>query len=427
MIAKTETSSAPLKPSSKTTPPGIPRTPKIHSVRLLLAEKYYAAKNHLKAIEHYRLLDLTLIDSSNELGVRYHVAKSQLALKSEKGALAAIAAFIAKFPNAKQSTQLRLDRAELLASAGREVEALDDYQAVLNATDDQKLKRIILLRLSAVYQEKEEWEKFAAQQEKILMLPDLDKKTEASANFWLGWNELRIKKADQAIPFLRKARTLDPKTFTSKVGPLLIRSAYKAENTELLEQEINLLRKSSTNTKLPSSIVRWLGATLAKEGHHARAWPLLDEGLKDRKSPASPIIWKLYTIASLETNHLPQALVGADAILSLEENAYRKAEALYFKSKAFTRLKKFNDARQAASDALDLRPQGELDIQLRTFAGDIDIAQGRPEAAFKHYVIVDEIYAKKPEDKKEIRSKIIATLKAIGTPEALKKLKEYQK
>ncbi len=404
-----------------------PKDPKIHSIRLLLAEHYYARKDHQLAISHYRLLDLTLIDESNALGVRYHVAKSQLALKNEKGALAAIDAFIIKFPDARQSTQLRLDRAELLTSKGREIEALDDYQAVLNATGDQKLKRAILLRLAAVYQENKDWRKFAAIQEKILILPGLDQKTQASATFWLGWNEYRLKKTAEAAPLLRKARTLDPQTFTSKVGPLLVRSAYQAEDTRLLEKELNLLLKEFPETKISPAILRWLGATLSKDGHHTRAWPFLNEGLKDKESPASPLIWKLYTQSSLETGHNEDALKGATAILALEKNAYRKAEAYFYKSRAHTALKQYNDARQAASDALDLRPQGELNYQLRSFAGDIDIAQGKPADALKHFVIVESLYAKTPEEKKEALENVISTLKAIGTPAALEQLKEYQK
>jgi tetratricopeptide (TPR) repeat protein len=211
------------------------------------------------------------------------------------------------------------------------------------------------------------------------------------------------------------------------VGPLLVRSAYQAENTSLLEKEINLLRKDSPETKLPSTILRWLGATLSKDGHHTRAWPFLDEGLKDKENPASPLIWKLYTQSSLTTDRNEEALKGAESILTLEKNAYRKAEAYYYKSRAHTGIKQFNDARQATSDALDLRPQGELNYRLRTFAGDIDIAQGKPAAALKHYVIVESLYSKSPEEKKEALKKVISTLKAIGTPAALEQLKEYQK
>ncbi|MEN8679364.1 MAG: tetratricopeptide repeat protein, partial [Akkermansiaceae bacterium] len=384
-------------------------------------------KSYEKAISHYRLLDLSLVDASNTLGVRYHVAKSQLALKNEKGALAAIAAFITQFPEAKQCTQLRLDRAELLNAAGREAEAVGDYEAILLSTTDQKLKRILILRLAAIYQEQESWEKFAAMQNKLLLLPGIDQKTEASANFWLGWNELRLKNSAKAEPYLRKARTLDPKTFASKVSPILIKNAFKAGNLDLLEKEINLARKDSPKTELSSSILQWLGATLIKKGEDQRGWPFLDEGLADKTTPAKPLVWKLYTQASLNLDKHADALRGAGNILNLEENAYRKAEALYLKSQAHTGLKQFDEARQAASDALDLRPAGDLDIRLRMFAGDIDIAAGKPDAAIRHYIVVESTYAKTAADKKEALAKVISTLKAIGTPKALELLKDYQK
>ena len=404
-----------------------PKDAKIHSIRLLLAEHYYGAKSYARAIGHYRDLNLKLIDPSNVLGVRYHVAKTQLALKDEDGSFAAISAFIQQFPSASQVTQLRLDRAELLTSSGREAEAVNDYQSVFSATDDQNLKRVILLRLAAVYQEQKDWINFATTQKRLLLLPELDLKTKASAHFWLGWNEFRLKQPAKAEPYLRKAREMDPKTFTTKVGPLLVRSAYQAEETSLLEKEINLLRASSTKTKLPSAIVRWLGATLSKEGEHKRAWPFLHEGLADKTSPASPLIWKLYTQSSIETAHFADALRGADAILTLEQNAYRKAEALHLKGQANLGLKNYNEARQATSDALDLRPQGDLDVRLRIFAGDIDMAAGDPGAAIKHYTIVESLYAKTAADKEESLAKVLAALKAIGTPESLKQLKNYQK
>lgn len=401
--------------------------PKIHSIRLLLAESYYASNSYEKAISQYRLLDLSLVDASNALGVRYHVAKSQLFLKNEKGAFAAIAAFVDQFPKTNQSTQLRLDRAELLNAAGREGEAVNDYEIILQRTEDQKMKRSLILRLAAIYQKQEDWERFSGMQKQILQLPQVDQKTQASANFWLGWYELRLKNRAKAEPFLRKARALDPKTFASKVTPILIRGAFRAENLDLLEREINLARQDSPETKLPSAILQWLGATLIKNKEEKRGWPFLHEGLADKTIPAKPLVWKYYTKASINLEKHSDALLGANTILKLEKNAYRRAEALYFKSQAHNGLKQFDEARQAASNALNLRPAGTLDVRLRMFAGDIDIAAANPQAAIRHYIVVESTFAKSAADKKEALAKVISTLKVINTPKALELLKDYQK
>ena len=400
--------------------------PKIHSIYLLLAEHYYAEKQHQKALTHYQALDITKIEKANHFGVRYHIAKTLLALKSDRGSLTAIDTFIKEYPDTPQATQLRLDRAELLQTMDRPDKALDDYRAILKTTQDPELKRVLLLRLASSAKEAKNWDLFANYQKQILSLPKLDKKTKASANFWLGWNEYRLKQNLKAEPYLRTARDLDPRIYSAKVGPLLIRSAYQNENKGVLEKEINLLKKHSPETKIPSSIPRWLGASLAQDGKNQRAYKFLHDGLKDLKNPAPPLIWKLYTQTSLKTKHYKSALHGANVILELQQNRYRRAEALHLKAQALLNLKRFNDARQAASDAVKLRPQGDLSLKLRFIAGDIDIAEGKPADAIKHYAIIESLYAKTPAEKKEALSKVISTLKAINTPEARETLKQYQ-
>lgn len=402
--------------------------PKYQSARLLLAEHYYTSNHHDKAIENYRLLDLKKIDPSNHLGIRYHVAKCQLALKDSGGSLGAIDVFLKQYPKTKQATQLRLDRAELLSSIGRDQEAMIDYDLVLKQSTDPELRRVLFLRLADLYQKNQDWEAFASIQKKILLLPNADKTTLASAHFWLGWDHYRLKREKEALDHLIKARELDPQSLSEKVGPLLIRAAYKSENMVLLETEINTLRKANPSAQIPSSILTWLGASLAKENHHNRAWPFFNEGLNDQSKivviPNS--IWMLYGKSSIQTTHYREALNAAIKILETEQNPYRKAEAFFLQSQSLMMLEQFDNARQATSKGLDLRPKGELDIQLRIHAGDIDMAENKPEKALRHYAVVEALYAKSADEKKAIREKLTAALKAIGTPEALEKLKAYQ-
>ncbi len=395
------------------------------SARLLLATHYYEKKDYRRAIANYDKLDLTLIDPSNRLGVSYHLAKSYLATKQDEKALAAIAFFQKNHPTNTRIIPLRLERAEILSRLKRDDEALVDYTAVLESTKDPKLQSAILQRLSGIYQEKKDYPRFTAIQERILTIPGTLPKVQATAHFWLGWEDFRQKKYDLAVPQLRKAREIFPKEFATQVGPLLIRSAYQAEDLTTLEKEINLLRKADPKAKAPQPIVRWLGATLAKKGEHARAWPFLRDSLKDPKD-VDPLIWKLYSDTALETGHPAEALRAADERLKIETHPYRKAETLYQKSLAHTDLKQFNDARQAASDALDLHPKGELNLDLRLHAGDIDMAAKKPQEALRHYVVVESLYAKERDRKITATEKVIAALQGIGTPDAVKQIPEYR-
>lgn len=398
---------------------------RLHSIRLLLAEHYYGVKNHRRALRHYHDLNLALIDSTNRLGVHYHIIKCYLALKQEEQALVAIVAFQKNYPKSKQLTQLRLQRAEILSKLDRKDEALIDYQAVLAASSDNKLKAIILQRLSAIYQENQEHEKFAAIQQKILILPGISDQMKATAHFWLGVEDFRLKNYPDAEKSLRIAREMLPKDFAAKVGPLLIRCAYQTNKLDLLEQEINTLQKADPNAKAPQLIVQWLGATLAKQGHHKRAWPFLSDSLKQPKD-VTPLIWKLYAASSLATSHANEALRAAKARLALETHPYRKAEALFQKSQAHNALKQFNEARQATDDALSLHPKGELNLSLRIFAGDIEMSAKRPQDALRHYVVVESLYAQTKVQKIAATEKLVAALKAINSPKAQEQLPRYQ-
>ncbi len=208
--------------------------------------------------------------------------------------------------------------------------------------------------------------------------------------------------------------------------PVFIRQAYKNENLDTLEAEIKTLRKHDPRAKVQTPILRWLGATLCQKGEHLRGHPHLREGLADTKTPVKPLLWRLYAESSLAIKQHHQALAAADSFLKIETNRYRKAEAHFIKARAQVALKQFDPARESTSEALRLNPQGDLNYQLRMFAGDIDIADKKPGEAVRHYAVAESLYAKTPEQKKESKEKVIATYQAIGTPEALKKLKDYQ-
>ncbi|MGJ8694767.1 MAG: hypothetical protein ACSHYF_00480 [Verrucomicrobiaceae bacterium] len=398
---------------------------RLQSARLLLAQHYFEKKDHNRALQHYQSLNLALVDSSNHFAIHYNTIKCHLALDQDDESLKAIAAFEKNYPKSDQLIQLRLERAELLSKLNREDEALADYEAVLASTKDTQLQALILQRLSAIYQEKEDYAKLVATQKRILMLPGITPKLEAGAHFWMGWDDFRRKDYKSAASQLSVAREKLPEEFAAKVGPLLVRCAFQAGDLPTLEKEISALKKADPKATPPRPIVRWLGATLAKDGEYKRAWPFLHEALAAAQEK-EPLIWKLFGETALATGHPADALRAANERLQLETHPFRKAESLYQKALAHTDLKQFNDARQATGDALDLHPKGELDLDLRLLAGDIDMAEKKPQEALRHYVIVESLYAKEKDRKISATEKVIAALQAIATPEAKEKLPEYQ-
>lgn len=399
---------------------------RIHSARLLLAEHYFDQKDHHRALSHYQKLNQKLIDPTNRIIIRYHEAKCHLALNNNEQSLASIAAFQRDFPKSKQFRQLRLQRAELLTTLKRNTEAISDYQSILDDASDPKLKSIILQRLAAIYQENNNRVEFTTIQRQILLLPNISDQLKANAQFSLGVENFRLKKYSEAAQQLRIARKMFPHDFTAPAAPLLIRCAYQAGDLKILEAEITALRTVDSEAKVPKPIMQWLGATLSKKGQHLRAWPFLNESLKETES-VTALIWKLYADSSLATKNHQEALRAAIARHELETHPFRKAEAFYQKSIAHQKLKQYDDARQATDDALSLRPEGELNLSLRIFAGDIEIAANQPQEALRHYIVVESLYAKTREQKIAVTKKLIAALKSLNSSKAQEQLIKYER
>ncbi|MGC6581489.1 MAG: tetratricopeptide repeat protein [Akkermansiaceae bacterium] len=403
-----------------------PLDKRLASARLLLAEHYHESKDYRRALSHYQKLPLELVDASNHLAIRYHETKCYLELKMDPEALQSISSFVKDFPKSGKIIPLRLQRSEIFTRLNRQNEALADFQFVLKSTDDHRLKSFLLQRLSGIYQENKNPEKFAATQRQLLTLPGISDHLKASAHFSLGVEDFRNKNYPEAEQKLRIARDLNPGKFSGKAGPLLIRCAYQSGELATLEKEINSLRKADPKAEAPQPILQWLGATLAKQGHHKRAWPFLHDSLK-QATTAPVLVWKLYAASALIAGNSGEALRAANARLALETHPYRKAEALFQKSQAHLKLKQFNDARQAIDDALGLHPKGDLNLDLRLFAGDIEMAAQKPEEALRHYVVVESLYAKSKEEKIEATEKLIASLKAINSLKASEQLSHYEK
>lgn len=392
-----------------------------HPILFLAAETAYRRKDYTAAAHHFNNLDLDHLDPANHRSALLHHAVALLELAQEEPALAAIAHYLEAFPKSKQAPDLRLRRAELLTSLGRTVEAKPDY-LVLTQSPEPKVKVLALQRLAVLYREEKDYQNFADIQRRLLTLPDLSKQQEASSHFWLGWESYRVQNFPNARRHLGKARDLSPRLFTGKVAPMLTRIAYQEEDLDALEQELALWQKSPERASIPADIRTWLAATLASQEQYTRAWNIFkNTGWESAK----PQIQRLYLRTALGTSHFTEVLAASKILLPQEGNPYRKAELHHARARAFLHLKRFDDARDSITEALKLRPTGRLDYDLRLLAGEVEMAAAQPEAALRHFLLVDSLYAKSPEEKATARRKLRLCLELIGTPEALAQLKKY--
>jgi tetratricopeptide (TPR) repeat protein len=131
-------------------------------------------------------------------------------------------------------------------------------------------------------------------------------------------------------------------------------------------------------------------------------------------------VWRYLAKSRLETGDLKGAVQAVGFLLDVEDNPAWKADGLLDRGRAQFRLDQATEARQAADEALALRPQGRTSAGLRILLGDLEMKAGDARKAAAEYLIVVNFH-----DDRELRPlaiwKLISALAAQNDePEAEK-------
>lgn len=398
-----------------------PQIRELTTIRFLLATQLFNQKQYQQVLKLHRQINLTQLDPANHRTALFQRAISSAEKAPPAEALAAINRYLSEHPETAQSPKLQLERATILARLDRETEAIPDYQS-LAKHPDSRLQTHALQALASIYRKQDNTPAFLQTQRDLLALPNLTDAQRATAHFWLGREAFRQKQAPRAKSNLEKARKLAPKTFSPKVGPLLVRLAYQANDLDQLEREINTLQELKATADIPADITSWLAATLSQQGKHPRAWRLFSS-----TDPAdlAPALQRAYLNSALALGKNQAALGTAARLLATETDPWRKAQLHFQTAQAHLAQGDFDPARQATSDALDLHPTGDLDFDLRLLAGQIEMAADQPRDALRHFLLTDTLYATDPVKKALARQHLRVCLQTINTPESQQQLKKF--
>ena len=150
--------------------------------------------------------------------------------------------------------------------------------------------------------------------------------------------------------------------------------------------------KEFPDSGLPRPVYAWLGATFAADGAYAQAWKYLTKAVTPNKpEDTKKAVWKAYAQSAEALGYHKETIQACDILLPTEESAYLRAVLLHRKAKALLGLRQFSSANTVAKQALELKPQGELNAELRLTMGDIALKQDDLDDALSHYVVVAEI------------------------------------
>jgi tetratricopeptide (TPR) repeat protein len=401
--------------------------PRVDNVHLMLAEKYYDSRQFENAAQQYNSINLLRIAPDNVSRLRYRLAFSRMKADRQQEARESFNVFLANHPDDKLAPRALAHRASLnLALKDREA-ALLDYQKLLSSTRTKTLRRQALTGLAQLYREDEDYPKLIEVHRKLLAeFPERSPRERAASNFVMGWALFKEDKLSEALPLLKKARELNPEGLGKDATLHLALIYFSRQEEEALQNELDRLLTEFPDSQLPRPVYAWLGAKRAAQGSYPEAWKYLNQAVTpERPDETKTAVWKAYSKTAEALGNHREALVATEILIPREESAYLKAVLIHRKAKALLGLRQFEKATAAAKKALELKPQGKLNGELRLTMGDIARVQGNIEEALSYYTVVAELMGDASSKDTALR-RLIDAYEAKGDSTSLAQARRYR-
>ena len=239
----------------------------------------------------------------------------------------------------------------------------------------------------------------------------------ANANYWIGWGLHKLEKWDESIPYLEKARTLVPRYYEEPAGTHIVLAAYALLDADRLKVAVERLLTDSPAQRLPGRMLTWLGLELFSKGDYEGA----DRFLTLASTPEEPgltdvIVWRHLAKARIERRHFERALRTLDILLKEQQEDFWKADAFLDQSHAHIGSAQWDEAREAALEGLELKPQGTVKAGLYMSLADVAMNRGDFPSAAASYLRTASMFIDDNEIKPLALHRAAEALEKAGQP-----------
>ena len=405
-----------------------PEDPRIDNVWLMLAERLNSQEQFSKAAQAYSKIRLEKIPAGSQARVRYRLGYSQLKSGKKNEAIRSLSSYLENHPKDSNTTRALLHRANLYQEEEDYRNALTDYNKILKSKPDEELSLTVLSKLADIYRKHEDFSSLISIHNRLLKnYPQRSEADQAASHFILGWSHFKQNNYESALPEFEKARALNPQKLGQDATIHLALIHFARQDEGSLRPELRRLQEDYAGAKLPPQIYAWLGTRLATAGNHEEAWTYLKEAVDFSKSGKTKTpIWKAYSLTAVALGKYREAQQSCDILIPREESPYLRAVLLQRRAEASLGLRDYAAAANDAKAALELKPQGQLNAELRITMGDISMKQQKIDEALGHYVVVAELIGS-AETQTEALQKAITCYQEKGDSTSLAEAAKYKK
>jgi len=365
-------------------------SPRIHTALMMKAETLFSSKKVTEAAKIYSEVNASLVSDANRPGLLYQRGWCLAEAGDPQGAIRSFSEFIAQYPNDERINSALAKRAKCYAETSESAKAIADFDKLIHSKADQTLLSFGWLESARMRRTEGNIPDMIVRYKGLLgSVKDLSDEHRAEASYWIGWGLVKTNAAKEAVEFLEKSRSLEPKAYGKHAGLLLALSYYASQDSGKLGEEIERAIKEKYVTDIPDQALQWAGMQSYNSGDYAAAARYLAQVANPDEPRETPKeVWRYLAKSRLESKEAEGALIAANNVLAVEENPGWKADGLVDQGRALLMLNRPTEARKAADEAADLRPQGRTSAALRILSGDLFLKENDFKQAAANYLNV---------------------------------------
>jgi tetratricopeptide (TPR) repeat protein len=367
-----------------------PADARIHTALMMKAETLFSNKKIEEAAKTYAEINAAVVSAKNKPGLLYQRGWCLHEAGDAQGAIRSLSDFISEFPDDPRLHSAYAKRAMAYSQVAEPQKAIVDFDRLTKENVSADLRSFAWLESARMRRADGNIQDMIARYKGLLQHDkSLSENLQAEANYWIGWGMVKSNTGIEAAPHLETARSLRPDAYRKHAGILLALGYYAAQDAANLAKEIRLAIDARYDSDIPDQALQWCGVQTYNSGDYeiaATCLGLVSTPEDPRSTPKE--VWRYLGKARLETGDPANALMAINFALEFEDQGAWKADGLLDRARALFALKRYEESRNAADEAMALRPQGRTSGGLRILIGDLESQKSDYKKAAAEYLVV---------------------------------------
>jgi tetratricopeptide (TPR) repeat protein len=398
----------------------------VEEAKFMKAESLLHQSSLNRAAAAYEAVNPNLLPPNLRADLLFKRGWTLASTSDHNSAVQSLSSFINQYPEHPRLSYALARRGFSYLQLGDRASALKDFDRVLASGPDPELAAYAQQNTGRIFREDRNYKELIERYTALLESnPELPHYATANANYWIAWAWYKLEDYKKCLPHFEKARSLVVTLYREPAGTHLMLAAYSLKDPVLLKKYVDRLLDDIPGKILPINMLTWLGLQMFQRGDYTST----DNYLTLASTPDDPsytdlIVWRHLAKARIEMRHFDRAMATIPIMIERETREFWKADAHLDQSHALIGLEKWEEARKAAHDGLELNPAGAVKAGLHMSLGEIAMNRKDYESAAASFLRTADLFIDDTQIKPLALKRAAEALESAGELERAKEIRE---